>query len=255
MGGFLSSIAPAVISGVGNFLGANKQAKAQKQTNREDRAFQEKWNQQGQANFERQQTQMIQDRVRDARQAGIGPLASLGLPGAQAPSFSMAPGRAAGFSRTGAAFSEIGEAITKIQMAREAAALKTERATAQKQQAETNAVKTQTMLAQQELMRRQAQLYGAQAAALAEQKPPGKPPRKGIYAPYYDNSAELQELYPEGVVMIPTSEYAEGVEGLGALGTAVYGNTLGRFRGRPSGKPPQRTKRRGSRPYNATRGR
>ena len=88
--GFPFAALGAVAPLVGSLFSAGsqtRQANMNAQIAREDRAFQQRWNEQAQSNFESQFERGIYTRVKDARRSGISPLAAMGLPGAAPASF------------------------------------------------------------------------------------------------------------------------------------------------------------------------
>lgn len=166
--------------------------------------------------FQQSQHQTIQNRVRDARKAGISPLAALGVPGTQVPSFA---GRVGGTSSTATnaarAINELAEQYQRQEIYRSQAETK-------KVQAETDAVQLQNMIAQGKLLeaevnklsvapggKKMIDQYGREVEMI--------PAFRGAY----DN--RTNDLPPDALWVLD-EEVAEGMEGTGGLWTSGIAN-------------------------------
>lgn len=183
----------------------------------------EKWRNVAQSNFIRTQTRSVQDRVADAKAAGISPLAALGVTGSQLPNFS--PARSAGSSNVSRATEALSRAHSEAVIARERS--EAHKADMEAAKAYTESLNNQKkgdpiwqMLARS--LGRQV-LGGVRGQHVAEAEAAGQPGRIGLYRVGYDNRSDLGPL-GEGEVYIPVEEVAESLEGTGGLGVTAFGN-------------------------------
>lgn len=246
---FASPTGSLVQSGLGaaaQWYGDKESRKFAKQESEKDRAFQARWNQIAAQQSLRQEQSLIQARVSDARKAGIGRLAGLGLPGASPPNFSATPvGRTGGSSNTASAFNAVNRALTNITLAREKAQLATERAEARKRQKETDNVDLQNKMARTELYRRQMDQIAHEIEAAAESR--------GPQAAYQ----EWRNPRTGATWWGPSTGYAEILENFGSLfelGRQNLADELNRMTMPPPGsRPTPRGRRRKYRtPHNPT---
>lgn len=174
-------------------------------------------NAQTQRNFETALNQSVRRRVHDARMAGISPLAALGMPGANAPSFDVAQAPQAarasgtynGFTAAGEALDRAGEMMYRRQERKERRA---ERRLEESHQldmrakaAEIKNVELQIANSQLRRAERMAQLSAA--TGMAEHD---KDPHKGkLWIPVHDNLRELGPTLGPGQRPIINPEYAD----------------------------------------------
>ncbi len=203
----------AWIGGVAQGVGLGLQAYGQWDSSRRAARQSELDRRQQLAMFERTQTQTIQDRVADARRAGIGPLAAMGMQGSTPPSISARRGGTySPATGVGKAVQGIGRYIERqqqqgaIQLQNET--INSQRAETEKRRAETDAVRIQTELAKQRYYERQQGLHGPSVASEAEAYPLKDEP---AYVRYTD--PRTGEVW-----WGPSERYVESMEGTAGLG-------------------------------------
>lgn len=180
------------------------------------------YNQLAQQNFRDQLTSGIQYRVKDARAAGISPLAALGAPGASPVHFNTDYGRAGGTGGRGQAIAAAAFAgINSAQLRRLEAEEERTRAETNKLISERQRVDLQNAQAVRDLNQKKAETYGQSAAATKESQAPVTA-TKPLYKKWRDNRQELGPL-GKGEIYLVDEEAAESLEGLGALTLGIGG--------------------------------
>lgn len=207
--------AGARLAGVGAGIHTSSQHKS---IQRKALRLQEKYNRQQQRNYERAITRGVQDRVADAKAAGISPLAALGVSGSSLPNFSVGSPPAGTYSGM-SAVADVAEGLAEFQAAREGREerrqddlfreeMKNAQAARAKLHAETDAVRYQTAAAAQRLAERRLATFGT--TALAEHDA-GKT-KLPLFVRYYDNRKEMGPLLA-GEYDLVAEEAAESMEG------------------------------------------
>lgn len=189
-----------------------------------NRAFQERYNNLAQQNFDKVLNTSVERRVADAKRAGIAPLAALGAPGAQLPAFQVnntRGGPETSLSGVGEMLSGVGQAAASIQNRRDRKRERiADRASRLQLEQHRNVIHEQRL----RIAERALKLHGMTAVA---QHQAGVGPKKmPIYVRGYDNRPGEAPL-GEGEYWFMDPELAESTDNMGALLIGGTGNILG----------------------------
>ena len=220
--GFLGGLAGGLIGGQSQ----KAAAEAQERTNRANIAMQEKWNTQSQENWQKEfDRSSIKSRVGAAQAAGISPLAALGVPGSNLPSFALSPQKSPGAYNNGQFMEALAYQLGNIGKDRARADLDSVRL--QNEQLKLDLLKKQLEVADDFITKpvsyvdpHSGAIVGGIGTRMHPDATPLDRPGKGLYTGYYDNSDQIAQM---GLIPLPVEEIGEIGENLLGKGMAIHG--------------------------------